>query len=138
MQGEEVDIARIIDKQGEEVGVGREGFSQWGIRALAQVVPADALKRQVNPVPNCGPVRASCLVDRSLATDWVAGKGDHTAHGVADSGELFLLGDRNFREVRSGESSSIRMWVSPNRSIERTLRRLTCDEDISQPLKCSD
>src|SRR5262245_33517682 len=93
LQVEEVHVAREVAEQSEEVCVPGERFAQWA--GLAEVMPADALQRQIETVPD--PWMASTrAVDRHLAVDLVARPDHHPADRVTDA--LERLGFR-FRDL---------------------------------------
>ena len=90
---EELDVAREVAEQSEEVWVQCEGVAQRA--GLIKVVPADALERQIEPVLDL-PVASAPLVDRHLAIDAIGRKDHHPADRVADAHKLFAL---NFRDL---------------------------------------
>ena len=88
LQHEEIDVPVEVSEQPEEVPVPGQRLPEWA--ALAEIVSADALEREVEPVCDL-PVEPACAVDGLLAIDLVARKDHHPADRVADPPERFVL-----------------------------------------------
>src|SRR5205823_153902 len=66
LQVEKVHVAGEVAEQSEELCVPGERGAQWA--GLVKVMSADALQRQIEPVPDT-PMASTRLVDRHLAID---------------------------------------------------------------------
>ena len=98
LQQKEVHRPAEVTGQLEELGLPRQRFTE-GV-ALPTVVTSDAHERQIEEVPDGGPVRSPCLVERLFAVDLVAWEDHHAPHGVTDPGEVLQLSLRDVRKVR--------------------------------------
>jgi hypothetical protein len=83
---------------------------------LVTVVPADALQRQIEAVPD-RPIESTRTADRHLAIDLVAGPDHHPADREADAIELFGIRFRDLVEdhrlqVLSGALENLRITAS--------------------------
>jgi hypothetical protein len=88
LQHEEFDVPPEVLEQREKVAVPRQRLTEWA--ALAEVVPADALEREIEPVRDL-PIEPAGAVDGLLAIDPVPRKDHHAADRVADRPERFVL-----------------------------------------------
>ena len=88
LQVEKVHVAREVAKQSEEVGYRAIASLSRPGGLVAKVMPADALQRQIEPVPD-PPIQSTRFVDRHPAIDLIGWKHDHPADRVADAQELF-------------------------------------------------
>ena len=88
LQHEEFDVAAKVLEQREKVTVPRQRLTEWA--ALDEVVPADALEREIEPVRDLSIEPAGAVYGR-LAIDPVPRKDHHAADRVANCPERFVL-----------------------------------------------
>jgi len=104
MQQEEVDVSSKALEQSEEISIARQRVTEWIAQqvtewiaqrvtewtALAQVVPANTLEREIEPVPDLR-VPSASAVDGSLSVDSICWENYPGADGGADPAEVFVF-----------------------------------------------
>ena len=88
LQHEEFDVPAEVLEQREEVAVPRQRVTEWA--GLAEVMPADALEREIEPVRDL-PIEPAGAVDGLFAIDPVPRKDHRPGDRVADRLERFVL-----------------------------------------------
>ena len=85
---EEVDVSSKTLEQSKELSIPRQRFTQW--TALAQVVPANTLEREIEPVRDL-PVESAGGINSLLSVNLISWENDHAADSVADPTEDFVF-----------------------------------------------
>ena len=88
LQHEEFGVAPEVFEQSEKVAVPRQRLIKRA--ALAEIVPADTLEREIEPVGDL-PIAPALAVNGPLAVYAVPRKNHHAADRVADRPERFVL-----------------------------------------------
>src|ERR1700734_2532381 len=88
MQDEEIAISLEAPEQPKELSIHRQRFTKW--TALVQVVPAYALKREVESIRYLR-VESTGTIDSLLSVDSISRENHHAADGVADPPEGFVV-----------------------------------------------
>lgn len=121
LQHEEFDVPPEVLEQCEKVAVSRQGLTEWA--ELAEVVPADALEREIEPVRDLR-VQPAGDIDGQLTIDLFPRKDHHAADRVADRHELFVLflGEQLFDEPQR----------RPSPPRERLHNRIATQEELAK------
>jgi hypothetical protein len=92
MQQEEVDVSSKALEQSEEISIPRQRVTKW--TALAQVVLANTLEREIEPVRDLR-VASAGSVNSLLSVNSISWEYHHGADSGADLAEVFVFSAGN-------------------------------------------